>query len=460
MAKSKMSGKKKAFMKKKVSVKKKASSKKTADAGRSITLSITNIRCFAEKQELKIKPLTFLTGENSTGKTTVLCCLNAVSKLVSGKLDFNKAPYKMGSFDDIINKKTEDIKNPEFEIGIDSEDLKTQVDISFIKKQKGEEPIVRSIKIAVENGNGLNCDYVNSRLVLSSSKDKNIPIPIPIPFKDDMLYIPLFILLDVTMRTMNLKSDKKPIRANTQKRMEQFSDLFRKFLASVTPVLSIAPIRSKPERTYNPMREGFDPEGKEIPMTLMLLKSYKEEKWDKLYGSLLEFGKASGLFSDIKVEKLKTQSTSGPFQLQFKIRGSLSNIMDTGYGISQILPLLVNIFRAPKRYKFLLQQPEVHLHPKAQAELSSLLIEGIKSRQHSFVVETHSDYMVDRACIEIRKGNISPNDVSLIHLEHSKDGTVKAHNISFDKEGNILNAPSGYRDFFSKETDRFLGFEK
>ena len=144
--------------------------------------------------------------------------------------------------------------------------------------------------------------------------------------------------------------------------------------------------------------------------------------------------------------------------MQFKVRGSLSNIIDTGYGISQILPLLVHIFRTPKQFQFLIQQPEVHLHPKAQAELSSLLIQSIKTKGHSFLVETHSDYMVDRACIEIRKGNIPHDQVSLIYLEPVKEG-VKAHNISFDKQGNVQNVPKGYRDFFLKETDRLLGFE-
>ena len=368
----------------------------------------------------------------------------------------------MGSFNDIINKNSQKIKDPEFEIGFVFKDLKAQVDISFIKKQQGEEPSVNSITIKASDGSCLKFDYIRSQIILSSLTNKSIVIPIS--FKDDSSVlddtssIPLFILSHIITDIIKLKSDKKTIKSNTQKRVAQFSDLFSKFLVNVTRALSMAPIRSKPQRTYNPLPESIDPEGKEIPMTLMLLKSYKEKKWKDLYESLLEFGKASGLFSDIKVEKLK-KSTSGPFELQFKIKNSLSNIMDTGYGISQILPILVHLFRAPKGYKFLLQQPEVHLHPKAQAALSSLLIEGIKSRQHSFVVETHSDYMVDRARIEIQKGNIPPDDVSLVYLEHLKDGTVKAHNISFDKQGNMLGAPVGYRDFFQKETNRFLGFE-
>jgi predicted ATPase len=79
-------------------------------------------------------------------------------------------------------------------------------------------------------------------------------------------------------------------------------------------------------------------------------------------------------------------------------------------------------------------------------------------RGRSFIVETHSDYMIDRARIEIRKGTINPEDVSLIYLE-PKRRFVNVHNISFDKMGNMVGAPTHYREFFLKETDRLLGFE-
>ena len=66
--------------------------------------------------------------------------------------------------------------------------------------------------------------------------------------------------------------------------------------------------------------------------------------------------------------------------------------------------------------------------------------------------------MIDRARIEIRKGNIRPEDVSLIYLE-PKQRSVKAHNISFDRMGNLVGTPTHYGEFFLKETDRLLGFE-
>ena len=146
-----------------------------------------------------------------------------------------------------------------------------------------------------------------------------------------------------------------------------------------------------------------------------------------------------------------------PFQLQIQVREQKSNLIDTGYGISQLLPILVRLLDAPRSVRFLMQQPEVHLHPKGQAELSSLLISLRKQRHHHFIVETHSDAMIDRARIEIMKGNISPEDVSLIYLE-PKGNSIDVHNIKFDEQANLMGEPSGYRDFFLKESNKLLGF--
>ncbi len=230
--------------------------------------------------------------------------------------------------------------------------------------------------------------------------------------------------------------------------------------------LSTAPIRSRPERTYDPMREFNDPEGSDIPMLLMRLEATQKKKWEKLKHQLVEFGVSSGLFQDIKIKNFG-RSYGNPFQIQFKVRGPTSNIIDVGYGVSQILPILVqvlypNIIQDSRTLILptynLLQQPEVHMHPKAQAEFSSLLAKLANQGNQSFMVETHSDNMIDRARIDIMKGHINPEDVSLIYFEPIRN-IVKVHNIGFDKMGNLLNVPKHYRDFFLLESDRLMGFE-
>ena len=152
-------------------------------------------------------------------------------------------------------------------------------------------------------------------------------------------------------------------------------------------------------------------------------------------------GRNSGLFQDIKIKNYG-RSFGESFQLQFKVRGPTTNIIDVGYGVSQILPVLVQIIYPIISHSTkdngsmsnisLLQQPEVYLHPKAQAEFSSLLAKYANQGDRTFIVETHSDYMIDRARIEISSGNIQPENVSLIYFE-PKGNIVKVHNIALIK---------------------------
>ena len=219
---------------------------------------------------------------------------------------------------------------------------------------------------------------------------------------------------------------------------------------------SFAPIRSKSQRTYDPLKEDANPEGSDVPMVLMNMSRTDDRRWKELKGELIAFGQSSGLFTDIHVRRLGT-SMGDPFQLQIKVNGPRANVIDVGYGVNQLLPILVRLFNADPRMAFLMQQPEVHLHPKGQAELSSLFTALVKRRRHRFVIETHSDAMINRARIEIMNKRIASEDVSLIYLEPAGN-SVNVHNVQFDEQANLLGAPNGYRDFFLNESDKLLGF--
>jgi predicted ATPase len=183
-----------------------------------------------------------------------------------------------------------------------------------------------------------------------------------------------------------------------------------------------------------------------------LSRSSSRKEWTALTSSLKEFGIESGLFTKIEVVR-KGMKESDPFQIGVKSGGPAFNLVDVGYGVSQALPILVDILRSSDQL-FLLQQPEVHLHPRAQAELGSFFARQVR-RKSRFVVETHSDYLVDRVRIEVRNGNLRPTDVSLLFFERHEHGAT-IHNIEIDKEGAITNPPPGFRQFFLDEERRLL----
>ena len=431
---------------------------------RNFKLTIKNVRCFAKEQYFDIRPLTFLVGENSTGKTTVISCFSIIYDCISRggwyTPDFNKDPYSMGSFVDIARKSNgkNSHQKASFELGITHDASNLKYKFHFKKQDKVAEPILNQAAINFEDvtffseKKGQKIIYMidkNNEILLQDSRIASDDISLSAYIIDP--YIPRFL-------EESSINQKEKIAFEAWRKLRSHR---RKYF--LEEIFSLAPIRSKPQRTYNPVKESLSSEGSEIPVTLLRL-SHQDDIWKKIRKKLVDFGKSSGLFSDVEVKKYG--STGEPFQLQFQVKGIQSNIIDTGYGISQILPLLVRLFTSDiqkKRYpikkgtRFLLQQPEVHLHPKAQAELASLLIQSAKIN-NSFLIETHSDYILDRVRIEIRKGNISHHHVSLIYLESTKNG-VQAHNILFDKQGNLITVPTGYRDFFIKESNWLLGFE-
>ena len=450
-------------------------------------LILEDVRCFQGTQRGRLRPITLLVGENSTGKTTFLGCYRILHRVLSRQaanideqLDFNEEPFSMGSFHDIVRlRRGPSGRIDEFKLGftIAPHNGVSPYETSIAVSEKNSQPAVSSLRYQFNSDSFLALRRVDSGETILSIPHHEEKINFSfeeVVFMLDRLtsgypkqhpYYLHYLRLFPNMRPIveyleTLFSNRKTGKAGRTKRRGYG---FR-FL-STTDVIPIAPLRSKPKRTYDPVRETASPEGEHIPMLMMRLDRTDKNHWNSLRDSLLQFGRGSGLFEDIKVKR-HGKLMSDPFQLQVKVRsGPQANIMDVGYGVSQSLPILVDVLAAESGLRrqgggertFLLQQPEVHLHPRGQAALASLLVESFEKRGNRFLIETHSDYIVDRVRISVRKRILKPEDVSILYFE-PKGNAVVIHNVTLDKYGNLQDAPDGYRDFFLKETDQLLGF--
>ena len=419
---------------------------------------IEDVRCFAGPQKVRIRPLTFLVGENSTGKTTVLGCMQALADYVSGvgtPINFNQHPYEMGSFREVVRKSRPLLDSFKLGVAIDGDRGRRIVyKIKLSELSGGTRAEVNSTTWVVDD----------SQIVVRRVRDASVPNASDVinsVSNDGVLRIPERYFDLYQARPWALDNDPRTsqladIVLSWGRDAELRSDLFSR-------AASIAPVRSRPERTYNPFSDAADAEGAEVPAMIASVARRGGKQWDELKAQLDDFGKETGLFSQITIKKLG-KSGSDPFQLQVKARGPKSNLVDVGYGVSQILPILFRLMQARRFGMSLIQQPEVHLHPQAQAALASILIDVLDRNQHRrsrpgpFVIETHSDYMLDRTRIAIRQGKIAPDDVSFVYFEPSKRKGVSIHNITFDEMANMENAPSTYRQFFLRETNALLGF--
>ena len=457
-------------------------------------LTLQDVRCFQGEQRAALRPITLLVGENSTGKTTFLGCCHVLQRLLpelhrllpgsnfEQAPDFNDEPFAMGSFRDIVrSERRPGGRIDEFKIGVsfeppDSNLLPYRLLVSF--SEEGSQPVVSSFSFHFEGGSylGLRRNGLWGTVFEIPDQEVTLGLPLGLAWSTlEMMFVAeegrLSSAIDSTDGEGGPFAGLRPVydyldgvrQTNTKggRSRRMGSGLLPPFgfgSGELPRMIPVAPLRSKPKRTYDPIRDSASPDGEHVPMLMMRLARTDKSHWTSLHDDLVGFGRASGLFSNIKVKRHGRQM-SDPFQLQVKVRtGPHANIMDVGYGISQSLPILVDLMHEEQSV-FLLQQPEVHLHPRGQAALASLFIESSKKRGNRFLVETHSDYIVDRVRILVRKGELEASDVSVLYFE-PKGNAVTIHNMTLDQDGNLEGAPEGYRDFFLKETDRLLGFDR
>lgn len=117
---------------------------------------------------------------------------------------------------------------------------------------------------------------------------------------------------------------------------------------------------------------------------------------------------------------------------------------DVGFGVSQLLPFIVQSLVSEKRI-ISIEQPEVHVHPKLQADLGDLLAEAIKEpRQNRFIIETHSEHLILRLQRLIRNKLLEPEDVSVIYASRRPEG-AKAERLHIDEDGDFIDDwPDGF----------------
>ncbi|HEU0050331.1 MAG TPA: AAA family ATPase [Nitrososphaera sp.] len=238
----------------------------------------------------------------------------------------------------------------------------------------------------------------------------------------------------------------------SRKRVYQFSPANVAVLPEVT---WIAPIRTKPRRTYDELSLAFSPEGGHIPYLIRaMLRSNKSRAEFRAF--IERVGEASGLFQDIRIKDFG-KGTASPFEVDVVLDGKALNVSTVGYGVSQSLPVLVELFRGGHGSWFAIQQPEVHLHPRAQAALGDVFFEMAAAEHKLFLVETHSDFTIDRFRMNYRNGRPDKPDSQILFFERQDKHNVVTP-LSIGKSGDLpAEQPEGYRQFFIREELRLLG---
>lgn len=135
------------------------------------------------------------------------------------------------------------------------------------------------------------------------------------------------------------------------------------------------------------------------------------------------------------------------------------DMTDVGFGISQVMPIITQCYLSDTNSITLIEQPEIHLHPKMQADLADLFIESCKAIENNknFIIETHSEYLLKRLRRRVSEGKIQSKDVGIyfIHAKNDKDNFAKVEEIEINEKGDFL-WPKDFYEVDLEDTVEFL----
>ncbi len=427
-----------------------------------VSLYVEHVRSFAQGQTVPIRPLTLLVGENSSGKSTLLAVAAHVFDPTSSlsRPDLNRPPFNLGTFETVATFKggkygRDDTFTIGFSAGKEGSRHFRELKATYHRDQGG----TGLLRLEVRSGAArISLQAANERLSgeIILPGEENHPEQTLLLHDSAPAYErfqqswPLTALFPVLLSALGPTEWRRQSRL--LERLFALEQLLQPPFRSVVP---LAPIRTKPRRTYDELSEDYSPEGDHVPRVLARLLSEEPTGTARqLQEALRRFGAESGLFKDVGVKKLG-KGPESPFQVQVGVGGPRFNLVDVGYGVSQALPLIVQSALRRDNSLLLLQQPEAHLHPRAQAALGTFFAEVVALGRDTLLVETHSDFLIDRVRHEVARGTLTPEQVQILFLDRPRLETT-IYPVELDRCGNVSGAPEHYREFFLEEQFRLL----
>ena len=438
-------------------------------------LFIDNFRGFSNVH-IPITKVNFLVGENSTGKTSVLGLL----KLFSGprflfQQEFGDDQVNFGHFSDMVSVHSED--KSFFRVGLVWEEpgrKKSQGRaIGWLCTFLEHEGVPRLSRYTFCRGpekvfmgfDGIDVHYGTETYASPPTTDailatllpqwveehcspsggyQKLSMPRGFPGK-----IPIMVAMSLMGGISEANSQAR--RAGEEVRVV----LHPPDITFLPDVTWIAPIRTKPRRTYDELTLAFSPEGGHTPYLIRKMLGSRSVA-GQFHAFVEGVGMASGLFQDVRIKNYGRGATA-PFEVDIVLDGKALNLSTVGYGVSQSLPVLVELLARGRGTWFAIQQPEVHLHPRAQAALGDVFFEMAAREDKVFLVETHSDFTIDRFRMNYRSARSDKPDSQVLFFERRDKHNVVTP-LAIDKSGDLpTDQPQGYRDFFVKEEMRLLG---
>ncbi|MEK6286251.1 MAG: DUF3696 domain-containing protein [Acidobacteriota bacterium] len=434
-------------------------------------LRAANFKSWKNTGDIQLAPLTGLFGANSSGKTSILQILLMLKQTVESP-DRRRVLHTgddytivdLGTFLDLIHNHNKDtslelafswtlpeplvINDPEaenkelfevrklaFSAHMNEMANRTVVDRftykfdshSFGMRRRAEGTVAQSDKYDLEHG-----DYPARRV-------QGRPWPLPPPVK-----------------CYGFPDEATRYYQNTGF-LPDFVLAFEKMFSSIA---YLGPLRDDPKRSY--LWSGEQPpdvggRGDEAVAALLAARAAglksgrmvkKKRRYKPIEERVLEWMQEMGLVYSFSLEPVAPNRKDYEFRVKRSKNGTEVQITDVGFGVSQILPVLVLCYYAPPYSTILLEQPEIHLHPFVQASLADVLIDVVKERNVQVIVESHSEHLLRRLQRRIAENEVSDRGIAqnltALYFCKNDGGESRIEKLDVDEFGSIRNWPSGF----------------
>ncbi len=408
-------------------------------------LSVEGYKSIASKQTISFNGLTILSGANSSGKSSFMQPFLVLKQTIenhydSGSLELYGENAKLTDSSQIISKVPGYLKKS---FSLDMRVNAGACRVSYKYK--------RGYGLHVESSTLFNPEMPKGLTLKVGMKSENIEKNVP---EEDFKFIKKFYEDKKLIPKWKAIRNKCFIEAELSFDGKEFAPLkagiepaanIEKF---ITRLIHVPGLRGNPERTYKiAASEDVYPGSFEKYVAAILSDWSKLQKYASKYELLKSQLAELGLASNIKTSKI--DDTSVEIQIS-RSKNSLEqdcvNIADVGFGVSQTLPVLVALIGAKKGQYVYIEQPELHLHPKAQFKLTSIIANSIK-RGVNVIIETHSSILIRGIQIAVVKKEIEKEKVSLNWFtQNGKTGETDVSKAILDEYGAFGEWPEDFDD--------------
>ena len=420
-----------------------------------IAISVQGFKSLAKESRIEIRPLTILSGANSSGKSSIMQPLLLMKQTLEaiydpGPLLLNGPNAKFTSINQFISRFQKDSNCQEFSVAIENveDDFILKNVFSFKKNQTLE--IQKMIMKKYKRSLLLMPNQSSEHLKNAISKFLSARIKWPGGLK-------------VVSNRCFLRIDFDPLDDRGNFVLPSVPELYGlegpSFVISeiLRGMIHVPGLRSNPERVYPKTATGPDFPGTfenyvaSIIAHWEIIKDNRLKTLEIMLSNLGLTGKVSAkVVNDTQIELQVgrlSQATSAD---------DLVSIADVGFGVSQVLPVLVALLVAKPGQLVYIEQPELHLHPRSQYALAQILADTAK-RGVKLVVETHSALLLLQVQTLVAKGDLDPNLVKLHWFSRSdEDGTTSIESADLDENGAFGDWPEDFGDVELKAEGVYL----